>query len=286
MFSGLMSRWTMPRSWANCSASHNGGTMASASSGVNFRARKSWRRFSAVHKFHEQEIESARLPEVVNRDDVRMVQRASACASRVKRSANFGVAHALRREQFERDEAVQGFLPRLIDHAHAAAPEAFQDFQLRKMRRDLFGRQRRCAAGGVAGEDRFRLQVQRHEAIRAKPGGALSWRGAPHCGHLDDNGLLMPCTYRQPVDCYAKSSSILHSSLAAPKRSDGGSSILARSLPRQRRRQMAQFAFQIGALGQGLRNLLAVDFAEALPQPMHRHARRALVHASCSATAA
>ena len=45
-FSGLMSRWTMPRSWANCSASHSGGTMASASSGVNFRARKSWRRFT------------------------------------------------------------------------------------------------------------------------------------------------------------------------------------------------------------------------------------------------
>jgi len=31
---------------ANCRASHSGGTMASASSGVSFRARKSWRRLS------------------------------------------------------------------------------------------------------------------------------------------------------------------------------------------------------------------------------------------------
>ena len=29
----------------------------------------------AVHKLHEQIIKSARLPEVINRDDVRMVQR-------------------------------------------------------------------------------------------------------------------------------------------------------------------------------------------------------------------
>ena len=45
-FSGLMSRWTMPRSWANCSASHTGGMMASACSGISFPSRSRSRRFT------------------------------------------------------------------------------------------------------------------------------------------------------------------------------------------------------------------------------------------------
>ena len=64
-------------------------------------------------------------------------------------------------------------LPRLIDHAHAAAPQAFEDFQLRKMRRNLFGRQGRLGGGRVIGKDGFRLQVQRHEAVGAQPGGRV-----------------------------------------------------------------------------------------------------------------
>ena len=130
----------------------------------------------AVHKFHEQVIKSARLPEVVNGDDVRMVQRRERLRLAREAFGELRVAHALRREEFQRDEAVQGFLPRLIDHAHAAASEAFENFELRKMRGDLFGRQRRLRGGRVVGENGFRLQVQRHEAIGAKPGGRVCWQ--------------------------------------------------------------------------------------------------------------
>ena len=120
-----------------------------------------------VHKFHEQIIKPARLPEVVNGDDVRMVQRGQRLGLAGEPLGELRVPHALRREQFQRDEAVQGFLPRLVNHAHAAAPETFQNFKLRKVRGDLFGRQRRLRGGRVVGENGFRLQVQRHETIGA-----------------------------------------------------------------------------------------------------------------------
>ena len=125
----------------------------------------------AVHKFHEQVIKSARLAEVVNGDDVRMVQRRQRLRLACEALGKLRIAHPLGREQFQRDEAVQAFLTCLVNHAHAAAAEAFEDFELRKMRGDLFRRQRRLRGGRVVGENGFRLQVQRHEAIGTQPGG-------------------------------------------------------------------------------------------------------------------
>ena len=43
--------------------------------------------------------------------------------------------------------------------------------------------------------------------------------------------------------------------------------------------ELLQFLVQIGALGQGLRNLLPIDFAKTLSQAMHRHAGRAFIDA-------
>src|SRR5208337_2839566 len=83
------------------------------------------------------------------------------------------IIHTLRREQFERNKAVQRLLPRLIDHAHAAAPETFQDFELRKMWRDLVGRQWRLCNGLLAGEGGLGPEVERHEAAWAKAGGRV-----------------------------------------------------------------------------------------------------------------
>ena len=147
--------------------------MANASSGVNFRVRRSWRRFSAVHEFHEQEIKSARLSKVVNGDDVRMAQRGQRLRFAREPFGKFRVIHPFRREQFQCDQTVQGFLPRLVNHAHAAATEKFKNFELRKMRGDLFGRQRGLRGGRVVGENGFRLQIQRHETMGAQPGGRV-----------------------------------------------------------------------------------------------------------------
>jgi hypothetical protein len=42
---------------------------------------------------------------------------------------------------------------------------------------------------------------------------------------------------------------------------------------------MPQFTVQIRAVGQRLRNFLAIDFPESFSQPMHRHARRTFIRA-------
>ncbi len=41
------------------------------------------------------------------------------------------------REDFQSDDAIQLFLPRFIDRAHAAFADEFENFQLRKQRREL-----------------------------------------------------------------------------------------------------------------------------------------------------
>ena len=47
-FSGLMSRWTTPWSWAYCRASQICGTMASASRGASLPVSRSWRTFTPL----------------------------------------------------------------------------------------------------------------------------------------------------------------------------------------------------------------------------------------------
>ena len=41
-------------------------------------------------------------------------------------------------QQFQCDVSTQGFLPRFVDHAHAADADQFEDFQLRKCRLHRF----------------------------------------------------------------------------------------------------------------------------------------------------
>ena len=71
-------------------------------------------------------------------------------------------------QDFERDEAVQARLPGLIDHAHAAAAEAFEDFELGEQRGD-FGRRRRR-------QDDF-------GSLRAGPARSLRLRGEAGLEH-------------------------------------------------------------------------------------------------------
>lgn len=50
-----------------------------------------------------------------------------------------GVVAKRAREDFQCDEAVEGFLAGLVNHAHAAAPEELDNLKLRETRRQLFG---------------------------------------------------------------------------------------------------------------------------------------------------
>jgi|GEM_PF-4129284 len=68
----------------------------------------------AIHKLHEQEVEAARLAEIVNGHDAPMVQRCERLRLVREPLREFRVRHALRRQQLGRDKAVQRFLPRLV----------------------------------------------------------------------------------------------------------------------------------------------------------------------------
>ena len=46
------------------------------------------------------------------------------------------------REQLQRDEAIQRFLPRLVNHTHAATTEALDDFELREVWGEFLRRER------------------------------------------------------------------------------------------------------------------------------------------------
>ena len=89
----------------------------------------------AVHKFHEQIIKTARLSEVVNGDDVGMVQGGQRLRLARETFGELRFPHALRCEEFQRHQAVQRLLPRLVNHAHAAAAQAFKDFLRPGLRR-------------------------------------------------------------------------------------------------------------------------------------------------------
>ena len=60
------------------------------------------------------------------------LSRARARASRVNRSANAGSRADLRREDLQGHQPVQFLLPGLVDGAHAAFAEQFEDFELGK----------------------------------------------------------------------------------------------------------------------------------------------------------
>jgi hypothetical protein len=169
----------------------------------------------AIHEFHEQKIKPARLSKVVNGNDVRMVQRGKGLSLARESFGKLRVTHAFGCEKLQGHKTIQGLLPRFIDHTHAAASETFENFELRKMRGDLFGRQWWLRGGRVVGENSFRFQVQRHETIRAQPGGRVVrercvalrtfWRNVAHACYLPaGEGLLHASFILFPGECGGK----------------------------------------------------------------------------------
>ena len=142
MFSGLMSRWTMPSLCANWSASQICGTIASACSGVSRPALLDLPQVPAIHVFHHQVVQRARLPEIMHRDDVRMVQARQGAGFAVEPLGKARVAGRGRRQDLQRHQPVQAGLARLIDGAHAALADELKDFELGKQLGDVRNRRR------------------------------------------------------------------------------------------------------------------------------------------------
>ena len=68
---------------------------------------------------------------------------ARALASRANRSANAASCADAGRQNLQRHDAVEFFLPRLVDRAHAAPADELDDFKLRKFRRQFLDGRRR-----------------------------------------------------------------------------------------------------------------------------------------------
>ncbi len=84
------------------------------------------------------------------------LSRASAWASRANRSAKAGSSATSRRQDLQRHQPVQLLLPGLVDDAHAALAEEFQDLQLGKLPAQRFQQRRAEPAGRRLGRgDRF-----------------------------------------------------------------------------------------------------------------------------------
>jgi hypothetical protein len=88
------------------------------------------------------------------------------------------IGHAFGRKDLQRDDAIQLRLARLVNHAHAAAPQTFQDFQLREVRGQFRRGGRRGHRGGFVGENDLRFEVQRHDAARTQVAGGAFPQGS------------------------------------------------------------------------------------------------------------
>src|SRR5208282_5942018 len=91
----------------------------------------------AVHKFHLEEKKTIGLAKLVQRDDAGMIQFR-------QRPGFAGEAFGKRRvfanpgwKNFQSDDPVQLLLSRLVNRAHAAFADEFEDFKLREQRREF-----------------------------------------------------------------------------------------------------------------------------------------------------
>jgi hypothetical protein len=95
-----------------------------------------------VHKLHDEVVERADVAEVVNGDDAGMIQFRERPGFASEALRERGVATRFRGQDFQRDDPIELRLAGLVNDAHAAAANQFQDFELGKVLGQL-GRCRR-----------------------------------------------------------------------------------------------------------------------------------------------
>jgi len=81
----------------------------------------------AVEKFHGDEGFAVFFADIVDGADAGMVQRGGGLRFALEASEGLLVARNFGGKKFQRDEAVQARVFRFVNHAHAAAAEAFYD---------------------------------------------------------------------------------------------------------------------------------------------------------------
>ena len=131
----------------------------------------------AVDEFHEEVIEIILLPEIVDRHNVRMAEHGHRPGFAGKTFGEGRVAGDRGREDLQRHEPIEAFLPGLVDHAHPALADELQDLQLRELSGQLFGRWRGEVAawlGRLPEWQRGGFQAPLEQAAGTKPLGGVS----------------------------------------------------------------------------------------------------------------
>ncbi len=127
-FAGLTSRWTMPLSCASASPSAICAAIASARAGsIGPRSSAVAQRLAFAVREREKETAVGRLADVVERADVRMIQRRRGPRLRFEATPGEGVAGEMRRQHLERDRTAQPHVLGAVDHTHAAFADLADD---------------------------------------------------------------------------------------------------------------------------------------------------------------
>lgn len=123
----------------------------------------------AIDILHEKEKEVACLPELVERDDVRMIEPRQRLSFAGEARGERRIAPDVRRQYLESHKPVEPPLPRAVDGSHSAAAEQRLDVEPGEERRERFDCRRREARDrtGRSGV-RHRPQPHRQQAVRTQ----------------------------------------------------------------------------------------------------------------------
>ena len=81
----------------------------------------------ARHVLHRDEVDTVGLPDLINRDDVRVVQGGSGSGLLNESLTSLSIDRAIGLEQLDRDGPAEARIDRAVDDAHPAFAERLQD---------------------------------------------------------------------------------------------------------------------------------------------------------------
>ncbi len=123
-----MSRWTRPREWAASSAWADLVDDRRRLPGIEpALVRDQLAQVGVLDVAHRDEELAVLLARVVDRQDVRLVERGSGPRLALEALAEVRVVGVLARDQLERDDAAEREVGGAVDDAHAAPPRDFLD---------------------------------------------------------------------------------------------------------------------------------------------------------------
>src|ERR1700676_2352492 len=87
---------------------------------------------AAFHEFHDEEGTAALFTDVVNGADIRMIESGSGVGFTAKTLEHGWITGEIFRKEFDGNKTLQASVFGLVNNAHAATAESFQDAVMRK----------------------------------------------------------------------------------------------------------------------------------------------------------